>query len=232
MPSTPRHAGGLAGRTRESSEDPHLSYVFYRRRLPHWQPEGAPVFLTWHLKDSLPQHRYPPSSSPSAGRAFLWMDRFLDTTRTGPCWLPMAPVAALVVDAIAFGQDKLRHYEIGAFVVMPNHVHVLVIPRESIATLTRRLKGYTARQANRILGRTGEAFWQPESYDHWVRSEQEWGRIVRYIENNPVRAGLAARPEDYPWSSAAPSIAKRRQDCRRGAQDCALHFHTDAQPEM
>ena len=78
-------------------------------------------------------------------------------------------------------------------------------PHIPIAKLTRRLKGYTAREANRLLGRTGEAFWQPESYDHWVRSEQEWGRIVRYIENNPVTAGLAARPEGYPWSSAAPT---------------------------
>jgi hypothetical protein len=147
--------------------------VFYRRRLPHWQPEGVPVFLTWHLKDSLPQHRYPPPSSPSAGRAFLWMDQFLDTARTGPFWLQMAPIAGLVVDGIAFGQDPLKHYELGAFVVMPNHVHLLVTPHIPIARLTRRLKGYTAREANRLLGRTGEAFWQPESYDHWVRSEQE-----------------------------------------------------------
>ena len=160
------------------------------------------------------------------------MDRFLDTARTGPSWLRMAPIANLVVDAIAFGQDQLRHYEVGAFVVMPNHVHVLVIPRTSIAKLTRRLKGYTARQANRMLGRTGGAFWQPESYDHWVRSEQEWGRIIRYIENNPVVAGLAVRSEGYPWSSAAPSIADRRQDCRRGAHDCALHIQPRTQAEM
>lgn len=203
--------------------------MFYRCRLPHWQPEDAPVFLTWHLKDSLPFHRYPPASSPSAGKAFLWMDRFLDTARTGPTWLRMPPIARLVVDAIAFGQDHLRQYELGAFAVMPNHVHVLVIPRISITKVTRRLKGYTARQANLMLGRTGEAFWQPESYDHWVRSEQEWGRIVRYIENNPVVAGLAARPEAYPWSSAAPSMANRRQDCRRDAHDCALHGQPGAQ---
>jgi len=133
------------------------------------------------------------------------MDRFLDTARTGPCWLKMTSIASLIADAIAFGQDPLKHYEVGAFVVMPNHVHLLVIPQIPVPKLTRRLKGYTARQANRMLGRTGEAFWQPESYDHWVRSEQEWGRIVRYIENNPVVAGLAAGPEDYPWSSAAPS---------------------------
>jgi hypothetical protein len=137
----------------------------------------------------------------------------------------MAPIAALVVDAIAFGQDPLGHYEVGAFVVMPNHVHLLVIPPIPVAELTRRLKGFTARQANRMLGRTGEAFWQPESYDHWVRSEQEWGRIAKYIESNPVLAGLAARPEGYPWSSAAPSITIRRQDC-------ALHIHSGPQSAM
>ena len=66
----------------------------------------------------------------------------------------------------------------------------------------KSLKGFTARQANRLLGRTGEPFWQQESYDHWVRSEIEWNRIAGYIEDNPVKAGLVARAEDYPWSSA------------------------------
>ena len=169
------------------------------------------MFLTWHLKGSLPLNRYPPPSSPSGGKAFVWMDRFLDTARTGPLWLRMAPIAALVVDAIRFGQDELKHYETGAFVVMPNHVHLLVVPHVPVARLTRRSKGYTARQANRILARTGEAFWQPESYDHRVRNDKEWERIVRYIENNPVGAGLAAWPEEYPWSSAASANAIRRQ---------------------
>ena len=54
------------------------------------------------------------------------------------------------------------------------------------------LKGYTAREANRLLGRTGQPFWQGESYDHWVRDETEFIRIIAYIENNPVKAGLVA----------------------------------------
>jgi putative transposase len=64
------------------------------------------------------------------------------------------------------------------------------------------LKGTTAREANLILARTGKPFWQPESYDHWVRDPQELERIVAYIENNPVQAGLAAQPLAYQWSSA------------------------------
>ena len=134
------------------------------------------------------------------------------------------------MDAIAFGQDELKQYRTGAFVVMPNHLHLLVTPSVPIPRLTRRLKGYTAREANRILGRTGEAFWQPESYDHWVRNQQEWARIAMYIEENPVRAGLVAKPEDYPWSSAACAAAVRRHDCRRGVQDCTLHILPSADP--
>jgi REP element-mobilizing transposase RayT len=85
---------------------------------------------------------------------------------------------------------------------MANHVHALLLPLISPPRLLQSLKGATAREANRILGRTGETFWQAESYDHWVRDEREMERIAAYIENNPVQAGLAARPEDYAWSSA------------------------------
>jgi hypothetical protein len=64
------------------------------------------------------------------------------------------------------------------------------------------IKGASAREANKILGISGKPFWQHESYDHLVRTAEEFSRIQRYIENNPVKAGLAASPEDYRWSSA------------------------------
>ena len=67
----------------------------------------------------------------------------------------------------------------------------------------KSLKGYSAYQANRVLGRAGEPFWQRESYDHWVRNQEERQRIASsYIENNPVKAGVIAQAEDYRWSSA------------------------------
>ncbi len=69
--------------------------------------------------------------------------------------------------------------------------------------ITRWLKGSTARQANLILGRTGEVFWQDESFDHRVRDEAGLERIARYVEHNPVSAGLSASPGDWQWSSAA-----------------------------
>jgi hypothetical protein len=57
-----------------------------------------------------------------------------------------------------------------------------------------RLKSWTARQANQLLGRSGQPFWQDESYDHWVRNRRQRDRMVRYIEDNPVSAGLVASP--------------------------------------
>ena len=86
---------------------------------------------------------------------------------------------------------------------MANHVHLLVVPYISPTRFLQSLKSYTARQANKLLGRTGEPFWQRESYDHWVRDEAERRRIISYIENNPVKAGLVNSPRNYPWSSAA-----------------------------
>jgi putative DNA methylase len=78
---------------------------------------------------------------------------------------------------------------------------MLVTPRIDPSSFMRSLKGFTAREINKTLGLSG-ALWQKESYDHWVRNEDEFDKIRRYIENNPVKAGLVSKPEDFPWSSA------------------------------
>jgi REP element-mobilizing transposase RayT len=85
---------------------------------------------------------------------------------------------------------------------MANHVHLLITPHVDLAKITHSLKRFTAREANRLLGLTGKRFWQDESYDRLARDEVEFQRIRRYIEFNPVRAGLVTLPEHYPWSSA------------------------------
>ncbi|MGB7325796.1 MAG: transposase [Rubripirellula sp.] len=113
-------------------------------------------------------------------------------------------------------------YHLHAYCLMPNHVHVLLTPNpdEASATSTveqttvgeaddagsplskimHSLKSYTANQANKTLGRSG-TFWQPESYDHWVRDDNELERIVNYIRANPVKAGLVSRHQDWCWCS-------------------------------
>jgi REP element-mobilizing transposase RayT len=97
-------------------------------------------------------------------------------------------------------------FALRAYVLMANHVHVLLAPLSPIAQITQQIKGATAREANLILGRTGSRFWQDESFDHWIRNPEEWQRVKAYIERNPVAAGLVSKPEDWPWSSASHSI--------------------------
>jgi REP element-mobilizing transposase RayT len=175
---------------------------FSRRRLPHNYPEGKWLFLTWHLHGSLPHGRVPAPDKSSAGEAFVWIDRYLDQGKSGPLFLRQPAIARIVVDSLHKGVD-LGHFDLGAFVVMANHVHTLLLPKISPSRLLQSMKGAAAREANRILGRTGQPFWQAESYDHWVRDDREYARIRAYIENNPVKAGLVERPEQYPWSSAS-----------------------------
>ncbi len=176
--------------------------------------------MTWHLHGSLPHGRYPPPNKASAGKAFVWMDRYLDQGSSGPLFLRQPKLANLIIESLHKGVG-LGHYELGAFVVMANHVHVLLLPEIPPHRLLQSLKGFTAREANRMLGRTGERFWQSESYDHWVRDEAEYQRIAAYIENNPVKAGLVKRADEYLWSSANPQIS--RQDCRDGRHECPRH---------
>jgi REP element-mobilizing transposase RayT len=109
-------------------------------------------------------------------------------------------VAEVVAKALCYG-EKMRKYRLHAWVVMPNHVHVLMTPESPFSGIMRWLKWTTARRSNRLLGRRGIAFWQDESYDHWVRSRDEFEKIVAYVEWNPVAAGLEERPERWPWSS-------------------------------
>jgi REP element-mobilizing transposase RayT len=121
-------------------------------------------------------------------------------------WLKNYDVAKLVMDALRYGESQRGLYRMLAFVVMSNHVHLSIETVQPLEKITRLLKGYTARCANRVLCRTGQAFWQDESFDHWVRNSAELERIIHYIENNPVTAGLVSNPGDWPWSSAATPL--------------------------
>jgi putative transposase len=175
--------------------------TYYERNLPHWHPQGAAIFLTWRLHGSIHTARRCPNSC-SAGAAFAALDCELDRAAAGPRWLCQPAIAERVVDALRYGDEHLRLYRLASYCVMPNHVHLLIDPERSVAGITRMIKGYTARQANQLLGRCGQPFWQDETYDHWVRDRDERQRIIRYIERNPVKAGLVGRIDQWPWSSA------------------------------
>lgn len=178
--------------------------MFYRRHLPHWQRANSALFITWRLHGSLPRRTIAASfKEKNFGKKFSLLDRELDRALYGPTWLKDARVAKMMVDSLSHGAEHLQLYRLSAYVVMSNHVHILIWPKALLPKITKAIKGFTAHEANRILGLTGQKFWQDESFDHAVRSEDQFYRIVRYIERNPLKAGLVENPEDWPWSSAA-----------------------------
>jgi putative transposase len=179
----------------------------YERRLPHWDTVDQPLFVTFRLHGSLPGHRvFPPQDLTLSGKAFVAMDRLLDRGASGPMYLRDPEIAQLVVEALEDGQHKFQRYEMHAFVVMPNHVHLLATTKVVASRWLAPLKGFTAYRANERLGSHSQAFWQDESYDHLVRSAAEFDRIRAYIERNPVTAGLVVEAEEYRWSSATSRL--------------------------
>jgi putative transposase len=178
--------------------------VYYERNLPHWQPEGKRLFLTWRLHRSLPMiflEELHKDNKSEQGKKFLRLDKKLDGAGFGPVWLRDTRIAKTVENAIN-EVAKTGWCDVHAYVLMPNHVHLLPEPELELKRISRAIKGSSARACNQLLNRTGVPFWQQESFDHWVRSPASFERIRCYIERNPVSAGLVNSPEDCEWSSA------------------------------
>jgi putative DNA methylase len=134
------------------------------------------------------------------GAKFLQADKLLDATATGPRWLLNPEIAEAVARILLSGEVDGR-YELGPWVLMPNHVHMIIRPRLDLPKAISWIKACTARDANCLLNRTGRQFWARDYFDRWIRNRYEEQRIENYISQNPVKAGLCATPEDWPWSS-------------------------------
>jgi len=193
----------------------------YQRHLPHHIPENVPIFLTWNLKgavtyemrDRIAQERQRLEHQPIRDGevpsvrtlrqnkiVFDFRDRLLGCSSQGPMYLSDPQAAQIVVDSLLFGVPN--RYDLFAFVVMANHVHVLLTPRWRLSRVTQGIKGFTAYCINDLQKQKGRTFWQDESFDHWVRDDDEFHRVIHYVESNPVVAQLCEKPEDWPWSSA------------------------------
>ncbi len=213
--------------------------TYYRRRLPHYQPEDATFFVTFRLHGSLPaevMHKLvqekesaekflASSTSGTRNRGRFedhrqaYFERFealLDSGSSGPHWLRDDHIASIVAEAIHY-RDK-KQYDLLAFCIMPNHVHMVVTVERrdsslyrtkkhpyALASILQDLKWYTALQCNRALGRKG-AFWQHESYDHVVRNSEELERILRYVTQNPVNAAMVDSWKQWKWSYLKPEL--------------------------
>jgi putative transposase len=196
----------------------------YRRDLPHIIPPGVPIFITWRLHGSLPARRMRSADDRklTAGEKFRNIDRLHDRATSGPLWLRDPRIAACVCQEIERAAYDRAHYVLHEYVVMPNHVHMLVFPKIDYSEFMRQLKARTAASANRILRRDGESFWQSESFDHWCRSVEEMIKIRDYIVMNPVKAGLVKRPQQWPWSSAYKNLARKRGELRNFPGDVGI----------
>jgi putative transposase len=191
---------------------------FYRRRLPHIQIAGSTYFVTFRLIDSLPKDALEKLAEETtkikklpikeANLAYQrWFDQFdgyLDRVLHGNEYLRDEQIADLIAESIQYRDGKV--YDLEAFCIMPNHVHLVFMPLEkskdvfySLTEILQSLKRHTARQSNLILGRPG-AFWQDESYDHIICDEAELERIIKYVLYNPVKAGLVDEWSNWKWS--------------------------------
>jgi putative transposase len=180
----------------------HQQAMDFHRRLEHSTRDGAAYFVTWRLAGSLPVARVTDFWTVD-GPKFVEFDRLLDAAPTGPRWLEQPNIARIVVNALRKGEGEYK-YELGAWVLMPNHVHAALRPLgdHDLASTVRGNKGSSAHEANRLLNRSGSPFWAKDYFDCRIRDRGHEGQIARYIENNPVKAGLCGGVEDWPWSSA------------------------------
>lgn len=185
-----------------------------RGYLPHLEGVNVPQHLTFRLHDSLPaallaqleeELEHVQDLDARAVERRTRIQGALDAG-IGECHLKNRAIASIIV--ANFREFSKTRYQLHAWCVMPNHVHVLITPYlgMTLSGITHSWKSYTAKQANRVLGRSGR-FWMPEYFDRFIRSEAHFKAVVEYIQNNPVQAGLCARPEDWEFSSAsAPAL--------------------------
>src|SRR5438477_1069099 len=208
---TDRQARGPSAITAETpvfrALDEHGDIKIARRHLPHWEQEGATYFVTFRLADSIPNtlltewhdelqtwlkfHPWPwdHKTAKEYERRFVdgpekWLDRGL-----GECHLRNQRLAAIVGDALR--HFDIERYWLDAFVVMPNHVHVLVQPKSghSLSEILHSWKSFSAHAINKALNRKGD-FWMEESHDRVVRDTESLGAYRDYIAQNPLTAGL------------------------------------------
>jgi REP element-mobilizing transposase RayT len=198
-------AGKRQWSARPQKDDARQGFQGWHERgyLPHRDEPGLTQFVTFHLADSFPAAL----RSEWAGMLQVeedrerrrQLERYLDQGR-GECHLRQPQVAMRVEKSLLFrhGSD----YELIAWVLMPNHLHVLfVVGAAPMSRTVENWKKFTAHEANKLLRRRGQ-FWADDYWDTYMRDAAHTLKTRQYIENNPVKAGLVREPAEWPWSSA------------------------------
>jgi len=173
-----------------------------RGYLPHLDAAAVIQHVTFRLHGSLPASVIDRLKADADEADYLSaVDDELDRG-LGRAWLTDPDCAALVAEALR--QFDGQRYDLLAWCVMPNHVHVVVRQVEGwpLGVVVKSWKSYTARMINRRLERQGP-LWAADYFDRYVRNEEQLVGVIRYVEANPVKAGLCRHPEDWPFGSAS-----------------------------
>jgi putative DNA methylase len=207
----PGSAGAPPANNTVSQTSPHSSFRrgwHSRGYVPHFDAGEIPQFITFRLADSLPAEvlRNLHSSSDfltsdeAKAEQRRSIEEYLDKS-TGNSWLKNPALADIVEDTLLHFDGK--SYRLHSWVVMPNHVHVLLTPVKGhgISEIMHSLKSFTAKMINRELGAQGR-LWQADYYDRFIRNEAHFIRTIEYIEMNPVNAGLCSSKNEWRFSSA------------------------------
>jgi putative DNA methylase len=180
---------------------------YNRGYIPHFDGGEIAQFLTFRLFDSMPQDvlekwRKETAGLGEKGKVIFRknVENYLDKGY-GECFLQDERIAEMTEKSLHFHDAK--KYTLTAWVVMPNHLHFLATPLENaeLRKIAHSIKSYTAHEANKLLKRSGQ-FWQHEPFDRYVRNRRHFVNVIEYIENNPVKAGLCERKENWRFSSA------------------------------
>jgi REP element-mobilizing transposase RayT len=189
---------------------------FTRGKLPHWEVENGRYFVTVRLADSIPRasvlrlqeihHSLAAVEAQSAAfvglqrQYFLTMEKYLDAG-AGECFLRQSAHAMVIVEELASLTDW--NVEVPHYTIMPNHWHALITTKPestgSLAEIMKRLKGRTGKRLRSAVVGSGP-IWQREWFDRWIRTDAEWEKMVAYIQNNPVKAGICSRLHEHPWT--------------------------------
>lgn len=175
-----------------------------RGYLPHFDGGEVTQFITFRLNDSLPQNvlekwRIEVEQGIITEIEYHRMiDKYLDKS-IGNCYLKDERIAKLIQETLLFFDGK--KYKLLAWVLMPNHVHLLLTPKVSLSNIMHSIKSFTAHEANNILERKG-SFWSKEYFDRFMRDYEHFEKTIAYIENNPVKARLCEKASDWRFGSA------------------------------
>jgi REP element-mobilizing transposase RayT len=178
-----------------------------RGYLPHFDAGEIAQTITFRLADSLPYivlerwKRELERESHNVQSALRKRVEYYLDQGYGSCALKSIRVATMVEGALLHFDGQ--RYRLSAWVVMPNHVHTRLMPLAewSLSRIIKDMKSFTSREANKFLGRRGQ-FWMEDYFDRYIRDRKHFANAVAYIENNPVKAHLCKRPEEWPFSSA------------------------------